>query len=48
MVAIALGGYSYQASSAAFTPEADCVRYGGRWHAGVGGYAFCERTWPAN
>jgi hypothetical protein len=43
MVAISLGGCSYQASSAASTPEADCVRLGGRWHSGTGGYEFCER-----
>jgi hypothetical protein len=42
-VAISLGGCSYQASSAAFTPEAECARNGGRWHPDVGAYAFCER-----
>jgi hypothetical protein len=43
LVAAALGGCgSYQAPSAAFTPEAECARNGGRWHPGVGGYAFCE------
>jgi hypothetical protein len=51
MVVVALSGcagMSYQAPSPAFTPEAQCVRYGGRWHPGFGSYAFCERTWPAN
>jgi len=48
MLAISLGGCSYQPPSPAFTPEAECVRNGGRWHPGFGSYAFCERTWPAN
>ena len=46
MVAAALGGCAgidYQAPSSAFTPEAECARYGGRWYPGGGGYAFCER-----
>ena len=46
MVAAALGGCAglggYQTPSAAFTPEAECARNGGRYHPGVGGYAFCE------
>ena len=43
MVALLLGGCSYQATSAASTPEAECIRLGARWHPNVGGYAFCER-----
>jgi hypothetical protein len=45
MVVASLGGcagMSYQAASPAFTPEAECARNGGRWHPGVGAYAFCE------
>jgi hypothetical protein len=48
MVAISLDGCSYQPPSSGFTREAECSRNGGRWHPGVGGYAFCETTWPAN
>ena len=33
----------YWALRSAFTPEAECARYGGRWYPGGGGYAFCER-----
>ena len=34
MVVAALCGCSYQATSASFTREAECARYGGRWHPG--------------
>ena len=43
MVAISLGGCGYQASSAASTPEEECIRFGGRWRPNVGGYGFCDR-----
>ena len=46
MVVAALCGCSYQATSASFTREAERARYGGRWHPGVGGYAFCEEALP--
>jgi hypothetical protein len=36
-------GGRYEVPSSAFTPEAECARIGGRWHPGVGAYAFCER-----
>ena len=43
MLVAALGGCgSYQTPSAAFTPEAECARNGGRWRPGIGGYAFCD------
>jgi hypothetical protein len=45
-VSIGIDGCSYQASSAAFTPEAECARRGDRYNPGVGGHAFCEEGFP--
>jgi hypothetical protein len=46
VISVAVDGCSYQATSGVFTPEAECVRRAGRYHPGVGGYAFCEEGFP--